>query len=158
MKSQPGLGASPRRQSTKREARVPAPPGGTGSPGSAARSLPVARGKGIGRSEGVAGVGGTRPAPRRLGRGKKVFPRPLDKQIFVFYRAGIVLAPVPHCAALDVVPGIVRRLGMPCINCSQRLVERTRGSWGCTAFAQLLEQSRGCSVSHKFPCAGKIEF
>uniref|UniRef100_A0A8C8E634 Uncharacterized protein n=1 Tax=Otus sunia TaxID=257818 RepID=A0A8C8E634_9STRI len=40
----------------------------------------------------------------------------------------------------------------------QRLVERTRRSWGCTALAQLLEQSRGCSVSHKFPCAGKTEF
>lgn len=126
-------------------------------PGGAARSFP-----GVGEGASAAARESREPGDEAgtaaSGRGRKCSRVHSTNRSFAVYRAGIVLAPVPHCAALDVVPGIVRRLGMPCINCSQRLVERTLGSWGCAAFAQLLERSRGCSVSRKFPCAGKIEF
>lgn len=42
----------------------------------------------------------------------------LEKQIFVYSTVCIVLALILHSAAFDLVPDILWRLCMPCVNCS----------------------------------------
>lgn len=48
----------------------------------------------------------------------------LEKQIFVYSTVCIVLALILHSAAFDLVPDILWRLCMPCVNCSKCLSKR----------------------------------
>ena len=50
--------------------------------------------------------------------------RTLEKQIFVYSTVCIVLALILNSAAFDLVPDILWRLCMPCVNCSKCLSKR----------------------------------
>lgn len=52
---------------------------------------------------------------------KNAFMHTLEKQIFVYSTVCIVLALILYSAAFDLVPDILRRLCMPCVNCSKCL-------------------------------------
>lgn len=52
---------------------------------------------------------------------KNAFVHTLEKQIFVYSTVCIVLALILHSEAFDLVPDILWRLCMPCVNCSKCL-------------------------------------